>query len=383
MHRLLSAVLVGLTAVATVLFGTVLAPVASAAEPATVTYAEKPRFSWVPNGPVYTLAKHGDIVYIGGAFTSLRNPSTGATVPRARLAALHADTGHPLSWNPGADATVRALAAGPDGVVYAGGDFSQAAGTAAVRIAAITPTGAAKTGWSAKTNGTVRQIRVDGSSLYVAGNLTNVNGATRVGVAKIRTDNGSLVFGWNAKVGSGRVRALALDAGGVLLGGSFTTLSGAARPFLGRVSSSSGAVTSWAPVSVCGSCDILDLDVDGTDVYAAVAGGSGGRAAKWSTTDNRRTWITPGDGDVQAVDVIGDTVYIGGHFGPLFDEAERRELAALDASDGDLLPFSPALKGRYFPGTWDLLATEARLYVAGGFQMATSPTARYGAFPVI
>jgi hypothetical protein len=350
---------------------------------ASASYSTTPSFTWVPNSTVFSMARSGDVVYIGGAFTTLRNPATGQRVARAFLAALDANTGELLPWNPGANAKVRALAVGDDGTVYAGGDFTEAGGGPAVRIAALTSDGAARADWSATTNKTVRQIRTEGQDVYIAGNFGTVDGTTRPGVAKLSAADGSLVSAWNARVAGGRVRALAVTADTVLLGGNFAKLGGEPRQFLGSVTKDTGAVTSWIPTSVCDSCELLDLDVDPVtgNVFGATAGGGGGRAVSWSLSSDSRRWIKRGDGDVQSVAFADGVVYVGGHFGPDFDGAVRHQLAALSADNGAVQDWQLAITGNDHPGVWDLMADGAGLYVCGGFHLVGSPTARYGRFP--
>jgi trimeric autotransporter adhesin len=353
--------------------------------PAQAAYSENPSFSWVPNRPVYSMARDGNVIYIGGTFSTLTNPSTGQRVNRNRLAALDANTGQLLAWNPGANEVVRALATGPDGTVYVGGDFTNVAGRGTDSIAAVTPGGDPKPGWSATVNGTVRQIRTDGSDVYVAGNFGRVNNTSRPGIAKIAATDGDLDASWNARVGGGRVRALTHGPDGTMLvGGSFTSLSGQSRIFLGQVSRATGAVTGWRPQHVCDSCQLLDLDTDGRLVFAAVGGGGGGRAASWSVDGTNRRWVRQGDGDTQSIAVADDgIVYAGGHFGPRFLNATRHQLVALTAASGALLSFSPRMQGNDHPGVWDLIADGNQLHVAGGFVMDGDPAARYGRFPAL
>ena len=67
------------------------------------------------------------------------------------------------------------------------------------------------------------------------------------------------------------------------------------------------------------------------------------------------TWQT--DGVVYAVEAVGDVVYVGGSFDtvrppgaePGIGEVPRRNLAAFDASTGDLLPFSHDVRSRDLP----------------------------------
>jgi hypothetical protein len=75
-------------------------------------------------------ASVGRRVYTGGSFSTLGGQ------PRSRLAAVDAETGTLLGWNPGTNSWVNALAAA-DGVVYAGGNFTSVNGELVSYLAAI------------------------------------------------------------------------------------------------------------------------------------------------------------------------------------------------------------------------------------------------------
>jgi hypothetical protein len=370
------------------LCATTLLAVGVGAVPAWAEYEASPSSSWVPaNGRVYAMAVHGDRVYLGGTFTSMRNPATGVTVARQRLAAVDATTGALITgWNPGANNTVRSLTTDGAGTVYVGGDFTSIASGAAQRLAALTPAGGRVPGWSANVNNTVRDLVVHGGGLFASGAFTTVNGAQRIGVARLQLANGALVTGWNARVTQGRVWAIAPsnDGSTLLLGGSFQALSGQSRVYLGSVSLATGTVTAWTPPRVCDSCILLDLTTADTSVYAAVGGPGGGRAASWEAGSGDRNWIVRGDGDVQAVDVIDNVLYAGGHFGPGFAGQVRHQLAALNASNGALLTYRIPFTGSDAPGIWAISAEAEALRIAGGFTgVQGSTAARYARFPVL
>jgi len=93
-----------------------------------------------PNGPVYSLLLANNLLYIGGDFTTV-----GAAPPinRDHFAAYGALTTAPAlevgtDYIVNFDLAVRALSPGPNGVIYAGGDFS-ALGAFASGFAAIVP----------------------------------------------------------------------------------------------------------------------------------------------------------------------------------------------------------------------------------------------------
>ncbi|CAA9356027.1 MAG: hypothetical protein AVDCRST_MAG34-2095 [uncultured Nocardioidaceae bacterium] len=347
--------------------------------PADAAPTTQPAPSWVPNGTVYAVAHVGNVVYLGGKFTALRDPATGAQVARARVAALDATTGALIrDWNPGANGVVRAIAVGSNGTVYLGGDFTAAGGRTAVRLAAISPSGASVSGWSASANGVVQDIWASGSSVYVGGRFGSVNGRSRGGVAKLAAATGALQSAFDAKMGGGRVWAIepSPDGGSLVLGGWFTSLSGQSRLFAGAVSLDTGEVTGWRPPSECSTCYVMGLASDSSSVYAATAG-PGGRVVAWSGTTGSRRWVRGGDGNVQAVDVHGGVVYAGGHFGPKFSGTTRHQLAAMNASTGALLSYSLPFSGNDHPGVWSVEADASGLRLGGGFTFAGNPAARY------
>jgi hypothetical protein len=158
-------------------------------------------------------------------------------------------------------------------------------------------------------------------------------------------------------------------------------LAGIARQYLGSVDLVTGAVTDWNPVTVCSACDLFDVTAAGDRVYAAVGGG-GGYAASWSATSNARVWSVRADGNVQAVDYINGTLYVGGHFGPTFASNPRNQLAAVNATNGSVLPFAPNLGTSYFPGVWAIEASPEFLRIGGGFRtVAGVAQAKYAELP--
>lgn len=378
-RRVCGASLLALVAVV----GALLAPQAASAE-VVVGYQSTPEVSWIPNGRVYAIAEDADRVYIGGGFTKVKNPATGKSVARNRLAAFDAETGElDTSWNPGADGTVRALTLAPDGTLYAGGAFLNAGGVAATRVVALDPAGAALPTFSAAPSGDVRDFALVGDSLFIAGNFGSVGSVGRVGLAKVDAATGDVVSSWNARIGAGRVQALGVSGDRLVIGGNFKKVAGAPVWFLSSLDPTTGQRSTWTPQRICDTCNVLDLTTDGDAVYVAAAGGGGGRAGAYSQTTDLRTWVKRGDGDVQAIAYRDGVVYAGGHF-VYFDGVERHQVAALDAVAGTLLPYAISFTGDDDPGVWALTADSARLRIGGGFQgIADSASARYAVMPAL
>ena len=347
-----------------------LGPATGPAAAADPVYREQPSAGWVPvDGTVYAITQVGGATVVGGSFTSVRNPSTGQVVSRSRIAAFDRRTGALLSsFSRGANGTVRALET--DGTrVYAGGAFTSIGGLSRSRVAALgATTGAALSTFSASSSGAVFALDVSAGTLYVGGVFTRLNGAARARLGAVDSVSGALRTGFRPSA-NGTVAGLALVPGTSTLAvaGSFTALSGAARSFLGSVATGTGAATRWAPRPECADCSLLGVTARADLVYGAVAG-TGGRAVAWRTADGSRAWGQYGDGDVQAVRLIGGTLYAGGHFGPQFGRvagapAQRTGIAALDATTGALRPYDPRLSGGL--GVWAIAGDSSSLWLGG------------------
>ena len=132
---------------------------------------------WNPSaesGAVYTLARDAETVYAGGSFARI-----GGT-ERRRIAALDATTGEATSWNArlsGTGDVVRAIAVPAGGsVVYAGGRFTTAGGAARASLAALDRTDASARSWDPQADAGVRALVSDGASALVGGEFRSLAG---------------------------------------------------------------------------------------------------------------------------------------------------------------------------------------------------------------
>jgi hypothetical protein len=172
------------------------------------------------NGLVFALAADADgHVYAAGRF------STAGGVPASRIAMWDGATWSALgSGITGFELdSVDALALDDNGVLYAGGDFSVAGGTAASGIAMWDGTT-----WSALDSGMdgrVRALAVDGSGiLYAAGSFSSAGGVAAANIAAWDGTNWSAL---GPGIGGSAVLAVTADeAGYVYVGGDFSTAGG-------------------------------------------------------------------------------------------------------------------------------------------------------------
>lgn len=172
------------------------------------------------------MSRAGDRLYLGGSFTKLTN--NGETLIRDRLAAvdLPANTVS-AAWQPSVNETVRALRLSADGsMLYTGGDFTAAGGTARNFLAAFDPTtGALVPAFAPKVPadplycgaGCVQDLAADTQRVYVA------VGGKSPGNQLLAVNAGTGAFLWRRQ-GDGDFQAVAVDGGRVYGGGHFDSV---------------------------------------------------------------------------------------------------------------------------------------------------------------
>jgi Domain of unknown function (DUF5122) beta-propeller len=151
----------------------------------------------VKNAAVHAIAQVGDTMFAGGQFRKVTNSSRTVTYTRFNLVAFSASTGavHPMA---------------------------------------------------PQFNGTVWALRASGSSVYVGGAFTQVNGVARRGLAKLDATTGAVDPNFNPIVKWGDVTEIRLVAGRLLVGGSFPKKLAALDP-------ATGADTGYLALGISGS----------------------------------------------------------------------------------------------------------------------------------
>lgn len=159
--------------------------------------------TWQTNGVVYGMAAAQGKVFAGGSFTQLRPPAGGSGTAQTRvgLAVLDAATGAPASCQ-----------------------FTLSGGAARVRAIVASP---------------------DESTIYIAGDFTTVNGASRPRVAALDVASCSVKTAFNAGAISAEVFGLDVYANTLYLAGGFSTVRGATRQYFAAVNATTGALTDW------------------------------------------------------------------------------------------------------------------------------------------
>ncbi|HYF45161.1 MAG TPA: hypothetical protein VD926_03055, partial [Acidimicrobiales bacterium] len=362
MRRAKTAVLVAL-----LVAGTLSSVMATA--PAPRVASNTPSGAWATNGTVWDLVRIGDVVYLGGEFTALVSPDGTQTQPRSNLAAVSATTGQPLAWAPATNGAVLSLESSADGTrVFVGGHYTVIGGVERRRLASVrTSDGTVDTTFRADAGGRVRTLLRVGGVLFAGGEFLNIGGTTQHQVTRLDARTGAVTPGWDPVVTGGPVRALTLSPDGsrLYLGGSFTSVDqGLRTQYLAAITPATGALFTWRAGL---DHTVYDVVATGSSVYVAV-GGPGVPNNRLAVHDavtgvERRRFV--GDGDAQALELYGTTLYAGGHWRTDFGALPRTMLVAIDTRDDHVLDVAPRIQG--MDGVWGVLAGPEGVWIAGEF----------------
>lgn len=369
--------------------------------PGSPVLNQTPDDTWMTNGTVYSVARSGDYVYVGGKFTRARkSPTAGSpSFAATNVARFDADTGvGDPAWTPdvtGADTTtaVYALAAA-GGKVWVGGKFGAVDGLARRNLAAVS----AETGVvdpvadpvvGTETNNGVRALLADpsGTRIYVGGYFLQIDGKSSRYLGALDL-SGNLDTRWRPKTDS-NVRNLSFSCDGatVFAGGKFRNAAGTGstayspRETIARFDAATGALDPWAiPAGTVPNEQVAnDLAVTCGRVSAGYLGQNWARSFRLDNGDTGTlAWEDKTAGNVQTVAMLGaDKLVIGGHFSNVTEDARvvptakrwpRTRIALLNLEDGSVdQSWDPKVDGNFF-GPWDLLVEGNHLWVGGQFQ---------------
>jgi hypothetical protein len=372
-----------------VLLVLVLALTAALAPPAGAVPSSTPDVSIGADGPVLSLTRQGDRVYLGGIFTKVGSVSGGGAP---------IDLGTNVTSIPAdkIDGDVYAVAADGSGGWYVGGFFAHVGATPRENLAHILPNGAVDPGFNPSVDDEVDAIVVAGSKVYAGGEFSIVNVgqptiAARDGLAAFNASNG-IVDPFDARLDGGgggpRVYALAFSGGKLYAGGLFDT----ANDGLGTMATRNNL----AAFDTGGTVDpTFDPDVDNRVDTLAVSGSTvyaggdfntvnqGGAAlsrfflAKFAASTGvvDPTFDPAPSGFVSDLVLSGPRLYVTGGFAVMNDgqasQATRRFVAAVSPTTGEVDPvFDPSVQGCICAGVDTIAVSGSKVYVGGGIQVA-------------
>jgi hypothetical protein len=397
------------------------------ADPATITADILPTPQ--TNGTVYSVAIVGNVVYVGGQFTSARpfgSPAGANEVPRKNLLAFDLATGALLPWTPDVQGTpftgtadfctttaagqtvcdtVFRIRSSADGSrIYVGGDFTSINGVPRYRVAAFdTATGNLVGTFHPAVSSRVRGLAVTADRVYIGGAFTSVDSSARQHITAVDL-TGKAIAGFSASSDADVwAMAPAVDGSRVVVGGRFGKLSGTGRNGLGTVMAADGSAGPWDPTvgtaSVSSNTAVTDVAVDGDTVFASGFDATvtfqrfeGRLAAKMNT--GAVVWRDRCLGDTQAVAVAGGVVYSASHshdcssmgVGAFNFSSYQRIIAETEAVRGknvgneprpDMLATFPNTNGgpsgcTYCNGPWAVAANGSYVVYGGEFTVVNS-----------
>lgn len=279
------------------------------------------------NAAIYSSAKVGNTLYVGGTFTRISR-NTGGFVK-----AEGGYTGNPIglaSW-PKTNGAVNAIVADGTGGWIIGGNFTQVGTVTRNRIAQINAAGQV-TAWDPNANGQVSTVYRNGTTLYVGGQFTTIGGQSRNRIASYDLVTG-FINAWDPNA-DGTVNTIAATATDVYVGGSFTNIGGQARNRIAAISTTTGLATSWNPNVSTGSI-VYKILLGGTNVYFggqfSVVGGQtrNNIAAVDATTGTPTSWNPSSNSTVLDMITYGSNIIVSGNFTTIGSQS-RLGVAELD-----------------------------------------------------
>lgn len=363
-----------------------------AATPAFAAISNTPSSTWGTNGRVKAIVSSGGNNIIAGSFTQVTDTS-GHSFAAGHVAQISGSSGVVnRSWSGTTNGDVYALAV-LGSTLYIGGDFTQVDGVAHQNLAAVNlATGALLTTFRATANKPVDALTAAAGVLIAGGRFSKItDGAgttSRSFLAKLDATSGLVDQGWSPKPEL-RVRTVAISssAGTVYAGGDFTTINGVTTHSIVALSGTGAGsvIGSFNPGATNGNqfAPVYGTDLVGSTLYLAVGGG-GGACTALSATTGARIWTKHTNGNLQAVTLVGGVVYCGGHFGGVgsFGGEERYHLAGVNATAPyAVTSFAPHPNSAL--GIWSLAQDSSHLFVGGDFTaIGTAKRAHYAAFAV-
>jgi hypothetical protein len=141
-------------------------------------------------------------------------------------------------------------------VAPAGGAWPTNPPAQAYIVAFDATTGAITSAFAPKVDGAVTSLvpATDGTSLYLGGNFTHVNGVAQRGIARVALATGKSIAAFKPKLMDGFVNTIKLSNGRLLIGGTFTKIANtsANRGGLASLDPSTGALTTYLSIKLAG-----------------------------------------------------------------------------------------------------------------------------------
>ena len=352
--------------------------------------------------PVTAFLEANGRYYIAGDFTQV----DGRT--QAYVAAVNVNTGRlDTNFDPvvaGGNTVVNTIALSPDGNdLYIGGIFQTVNGVSRSRLAKIDSRSGQLDGlWNPGSDQEIESIVTDSSGVYIGGRFNTVGGRFSPNLIKVNASSGAPINNWNAST-NGTVFDLELSGSNLYVGGNFDRVLSTTQNNISRLNTTTGAI-GWNSLGTPDRVQSLAVSTDGSSVFAGTGGSlqnnGNGNSVFAFTSAGARAWQRVLDGDVQALEIQGNTLFVGTHGQAIFSEnrfllngttlnpnfpadgyggnpntnpnmTRREKLLSLRQGTGELLPFDPDLDS--VNGVWELETGNSGLLVGGDFTEILNP----------
>ena len=348
---------------------------------------------WIPNvnGPVYSIKKVGDQVWVGGNFTSV-NARQGTSYLAILSVSRNFDPNTSIYSNPNPpNGAVYALYYNyVNGKLFAGGAFSYLGPLFRNHAGSIVPSTYAITNWNPNITGTVRAIsgllpgaapQTDhgnggnrmmstavANTIYLGGQFTFINSIPAKGFAEMDANAPNVLStSTNNANCNGSIWSIYADKtrNRIYVGGQFTSIGGAQRYNFACMDTNGVAINLVASVgnkvrALCVTGQVVYLGSESPCMYGNP---SGPLASIDVTTGNVNAWSPSVNGSVNCMSLSGGNIlYIGGAFDSIQGIA-RKNLGAIDLTSQSVTSFNPGCTGT----VRTMLPDNTKLYVGGYF----------------
>jgi hypothetical protein len=387
-------------------------PAADATDAAQSVVVSSTPASFTPNiqdGQVNAVAQAGNLMIVGGTFTSAKQKKAAAATPVHEIVAFDSQTGvidtNFLPDIEGGEVSTISVAPGGN-AVFVGGEFATVNGVAAKRLVKLNlADGSIDTNFKGvvSVGSWVEDSQVLGNDLYIGGAFSSIDGVARGRLAALDVNTGALDPNVNVNFADKRQGTLRVahfdispDGTKLIATGTFLTADGLDRAQIAilDLTTTPVSVSSWQTNSYKPACSshfdtyIRDVKWAPNGSYFIVGdtgayfGGPGAgvlcdSVTRWegntSGAGQLPTWADYSGGDsITQVAVTGTAVYAGGHQrwenNPNAGDSAgagavgRMGIAALDPVNGMPFSWNPGRDPRG-SGVWALLATQDGLWV--------------------
>ena len=365
------------TAIVTFLVGALLA-IATIAAPRAEAQASfddnRVDFGGV-NGEAFSVRAVGDQVWVGGTFSQAFDPNLSSAHTRTNLAIFDFNTGHVLPWTLNTNAKVKAIESDDESTVWVAGNFTQIDGQGATYIAAIDAfTGEILDSFNVNLNDEANALHYDQGWLYIAGEFLQVNGLNYRTLVRVDAFTGVLDTNFRPNPDA-QVHSIDLFGDRVYAGGEFEQVGTGADAYdrrwvagfdatTGQPAGPEFALPPLNPGEASHRAGVLRVHVSPNGDYLYTAD-KRNFVTQWDLDTGQELWDKRAQGDIQAIVATGDSVYAGTHDGFL-ESGDERLLFALNETDGSADNTFLPLMNAYW-GTRQLTISQGAMIAVGDF----------------